>query len=163
MLAKPVVAEIQGAQMFLRTLGADYHDPHMVQAVIAWFRQESGGVKRVLYNNPFNIRPGIASSYSYGTWQGRVGLFLKFSSLSKGFGAAAIVLKKLAPSYGYGTVITAAKSGNPIRFLAALARSSWDGSHYGTTTSKNALTTRNHLVSLYYQIPLPVGRYLRTS
>lgn len=156
MLAKPSLAEIRGAQMFLRVLGADYRNRLMVKAVIAWFRQESGGISKVIRNNPFNIRPGVASPYANGIWRGRVGVFLSFSTLSKGFAAAAIVLKALAPRYGYGTVIIAARSGNPIRFLAALARSSWDATHYGTTTSANAMTTRNHLVALYRQIPTPV-------
>jgi hypothetical protein len=161
MLAKPNLAEIRGAQMFLRVLGADWHDPYMVKAVIAWFRQESGGVSKVIQNNPFNIRPGIASSYANGVWRGRVGLFLSFSTLTRGFAAAALVLKTLAPRYGYGTVIKAAQSGNALRFLAALALSSWDGSHYGTTSKASAYTTKNHLIVVYKQLPMPVGNYLR--
>jgi hypothetical protein len=158
MLAKPNTAEILGAQTFLRTLGADYKNRYMIKAVIAWFRQESGGVSKVLYNNPFNIRPGVATKYSYGTWQGRVGSFLKFSSLSKGFAAAAMTLRAIAPAYGYGTVITAAKSGNATRFLAALALSGWDGTHYGVDMNhrEEAFTTKNHLRDVYNQIPLPV-------
>jgi len=158
MLAKPNTAEILGAQMFLRVLGADYRSRYMVKAVIAWFRQESGGVSKVIHNNPFNIRPGAMSKYSNGTWQGRVGTFLSFSTLSKGFAAAAMLLRSLSPSYGYGTVIFAAKSGNAGRFLGAIALSSWDGSHYGVDMHhrEEALTTKNHLRALYNQIPLPV-------
>jgi len=162
MLAKPIVAEIRGAQMFLRVLGTDWHDPYMVKAVTAWFRQESGGVNKVIKNNAFNIRPGVASKYSNGTWPGRVGVFLAFPTLSKGFGAAALVLKTLAPYYGYGTVIKAAQNGNALKFLAALARSSWDASHYGVEDlAKDALSDKNHLIRLYKQIPLPEGNGLR--
>lgn len=158
MLAKPNTAEILGAQMFLRVLGADYKNRYMIKAVIAWFRQESGGISKVIHNNPFNIRPGSMSKYSDGTWQGNVGTFLSFSTLSKGFGAAAMLLKTLAPSYGYGAVIYAARNGNAGRFLGAIALSSWSGSHYGVDMhhKEEAYTTKNHLRDLYNQIPLPV-------
>jgi hypothetical protein len=158
MLAKPNTAEILGAQMFLRVLGANYKNTYMIKAVIAWFRQESGGVSKVIHNNPFNIRPGAMSKYSNGTWEGRVGIFLSFSTLPKGFAAAAMLLKRLAPSYGYGTVIKAAQGGNAGRFLGAIALSSWDGSHYGVNIlyKEQAYTTKNHLRALYNQIPLPV-------
>jgi len=155
MLVKPNAQEIAGAQVFLRALGADYKSRTMVKAVIAWFRQESGSIAKVYYNNPFNIRKGVASPYSSGI---RDGGFLKFATMSKGFGAAAIVLQRVGPGYGYGTVITAAKSGNPGRFLAAVALSGWDESHYGVDMNhrEQAFTTINHLRALYNQIPLPV-------
>ena len=158
MLAKPNAQEIAGAQLFLRVLGANYKNRYMVKAVIAWFRQESGGISKVIHNNPFNIRPGVASKYSNGTWPGREGVFLSFSTLSKGFAAAAVVLKSIAPSYGYGTIITAARSGNATRLLAAIALSGWDGSHYGVDMHhrEEAFTTKNHLRDVYNQIPLPV-------
>ena len=158
MLPRPNTAEILGAQTFLRVLGADYKNRYMVKAVVTWFRQETGGVSKVIHNNPFNIRPGVASKYSDGTWQGRVGTFLSFSTLSKGFAACAIALRSMAPYYGYGTVIIAAKSGNATRFLAALALSNWDGTHYGVDMNhrEEAFTTKNHLRDVYNQIPLPV-------
>ena len=155
MLVKPNAQEIAGAQTFLRALGADYKSRYMVKAVIAWFRQESGSIARVYYNNPFNIRRGAASPYSIGE---RTGGFLNFATMSKGFGAAAIVLQRVGPAYGYGTVITAAKSGNPGRFLAAVALSGWDQTHYGVDMAhrEEAFTTKNHLRAVYNQIPLPV-------
>jgi hypothetical protein len=146
-------AERRGSQAFLAALGVDWHDPYMVRAVTAWFRQESGGISRVIGNNPFNIRPGVASSISNGTRPGGVGVFLTFSSLNRGFTAAAMVLKELAPRYGYGTVVTAARRRQAIGFLAALANSSWDAAHYGCTPA-TARTRDNHLVNVYKDIPL---------
>lgn len=160
MLAKPIVAEVRGAQMFLRVLGADWHDPYLVRAVVAWFRQESGSVARVVGNNPFNIRPGVASKYASGTRRGRVGSFLVFRRLSRGFGGAALVLRTLAPTYGYGRVIEEARAGDALGFLAALALSSWDASHYGATAA-TARSKANHLIGVYASLPLPQGRGLR--
>jgi hypothetical protein len=132
---RATAAEIAGARAFLRVVGADTRNPALVRAVVAWFRCESGSVSRVVGNNPFNIRPGVASKYANGTRRGRVGVFLTFRTLPRGFMAAGVVLKALAPSYGYGTVLRRLREGNAEGFLFALARSSWDAGHYGLPAS----------------------------
>lgn len=142
---RATTAEIAGARAFLRYLGADWRDPDLVRAVVAWFRCESGSVKRVVGNNPFNIRPGVASPYASGVRKGRVGVFLMFSSLPRGFMAAGVVLRKLAPRYGYGTVLRRLRAKDAQGFLVALARSSWDAGHYGAP--------RNRLTEVYRMIP----------
>jgi hypothetical protein len=59
-------------------------------AVAAWFIQESGGLSRVIGNNPFNIR---SSPLQSGTRKSRGnGHFAVFSSMAKGFEAAAWLL-----------------------------------------------------------------------
>lgn len=144
------VSEVKGAQAFLRAIGADWHSKLLIVAVVAWFRQESGSVKGVIGNNPFNIRPGVASSLASGRRRSSGGgWFLVFPDLETGFIAAAKVLMSLAPSYGYGLVIAALKAGRPVDFLVALALSSWDQAHYGGVA--NAATIGNHLIKLYSQ------------
>lgn len=65
-------------------------DPNLIMAVAAWFMQESGGLSRVIGNNPFNIRDSPLQS---GTRQTRGnGHFAVFSSMAKGFEAAAYLL-----------------------------------------------------------------------
>jgi hypothetical protein len=143
---RATAAEIAGARAFLRVAKADTTNPELVRAVVAWFRCESGSVSRVVGNNPFNIRPGVASKYACGVRKGRVGVFLVFASLPRGFMAAAAVLMALAPRYGYGTVLRRLRAGNATGFLDALARSSWDAGHYG-------LPERNRLREVYRLIP----------
>jgi hypothetical protein len=143
---------MRAARRFLRVFGADTRNNDLVLAVVAWFRQESGSVSRVIGNNPFNIRPGAASKYASGTRRGRVGGFLTFTTFDRGFMAAAVVLRALAPAYGYGLVIKAARAGDPIGFLAALARSSWSSSHYGARNAVVARTPTNHLVAVYLSL-----------
>lgn len=79
-------------------------DPNLIMAVAAWFMQESGGIGKVIGNNPFNIRESPLQS---GTRQTRGnGNFAVFSSLAKGFEAAAYLLlhggfgNKQVPIYG---------------------------------------------------------------
>jgi hypothetical protein len=153
--------EVTYAIVFLRYLGADYHNNEMIRAVVAWFRQEGGLGANLIGNNPFNIRPGVASRLSSGvrTSTKGNGKFLIFATLTKGIQAAALVLKELAPHYGYGAVIRAAKAGEAVEFLAALALSSWDSAHYGVVgvDSNNQpsgpagfpYTTQNHLIQRY--------------
>ena len=154
MLPTPIVAEIRGAQMFLRKLGADWHDPHMAKAVIAWFRQESGSVAKVIGNNPFNVRPGAASKYANGVTSAN---YLVFPTLNRGFGATAAVLL----NGRYNRVVRAARNGDAIGFLAALARSPWSASRYGVRTYAEARTTTNHLVAVYAALPMPERKGLR--
>lgn len=134
------------AQRVLRKLGADPLKPAMVRAVVAWFRQESGLLSRVVGNNPFNIKAGAASKLSSGTSSNG---FLIFPSMAVGFEAAAAVLLAGAPAHGYGTVLTAVRNNDALQFLAALARSQWSESHYGWVPGANPRDTTNHLVAGY--------------
>jgi len=148
MAVMPSEVELFGARAFLRYLGAP-ETREMQVAVVAWYRQESGSIQKIIGNNPFNIKKGAASYLSVGE---RKGGFLIFPSLARGFKAAAIVIEDLAPAYGYGTVILAAMSGNPIRFLGALANSSWSESHYGVLARAFPMGLDNHLVVVYREI-----------
>jgi hypothetical protein len=83
-------------------------DPNLIMAVAAWFVQESGGLSRVIGNNPFNIRYSPLQS---GTRKSKGnGSFAVFSSMAKGFEAAAYLLmhggfgNKKVPIYGYRIV-----------------------------------------------------------
>lgn len=134
------VAETSAARAFLTYLSADPNNRGMVQAVVAWFRQESGSLSRVIGNNPFNIRSSpLASSYRQTRSNGR---FAIFPSLDVGFRAAARLLLSMGERYGYGAVVRAARAGNPRDFLMALALSSWDAGHYG-------MPKVNHLIDVY--------------
>lgn len=147
--------ETRGAEAFLRYLGDDWHNKALVLAVVAWFRQESGSISKVVGNNPFNIRPGVATKWSSGVRRSKRpggGYFLIFPDLDTGFRAAALVLKTLAPSYGYGQVLKALKDTSknaPLYFLGALAMSKWDSAHYGVLTAENQFTLQNHLIVVY--------------
>jgi len=87
----------------------DNKDINLIMAVAAWFTQESTGLSRVIGNNPFNIRDSPLQS---GTRQSRNGNghFAVFSSMAKGFEAAAYLLihggfgNKKVPIYGVRVV-----------------------------------------------------------
>jgi hypothetical protein len=155
--------ETQAAQAFLRYAGADSHNNYLILAVVAWFHAESGGLSGVIGNNPFNIRPGIASKLSsgYRVSKNGNGRFLIFPTLDAGFRAAALVLTALAPSYGYGLVLKALKRGSAVDFLVALALSQWDAGHYGVHNGDNAADPNdNNLLRIYsrysgLQLPPP--------
>ena len=133
-------------------------DIYLISAVGAWFYQESGGAKRVIGNNPFNIRPGMVSFMANGVRVSRNGngKFLVFASLTKGFEAAAYLLMHANKAYGYQLALNALKNGGnqaAYDFLAALAMSSWDAAHYGAhdwVTAYNPAT--NHLLRVYASI-----------
>lgn len=158
-------AESRAAITFLKYLNRhynkqiNYNDTFLILAVGAWMQQESGGLKNVIGNNPFNIRfSPFASGYRITKNNGR---FAVFASLSKGLEAAAYLLmhvghgagSKDLDSYGYRLALNALKRGGNQAandFLAALARSSWDTSHYGTTDWMTAYDPKvNHLLRVY--------------
>lgn len=133
-------------------------DSLLIAAVSAWFHQESGGIKSVIGNNPFNIRPGMTSFLSNGyrvSTQGN-GKFLTFASMSRGFEAAAYLLIHGSKTYGYQTAINGLRKGGnqgATDFLAALAASSWDAAHYGTHNWADAYNPKkNHLLRNYLAI-----------
>ncbi len=145
-MANVTTIEAPLAQGLLRNLGADPLKPAMVRAAVAWFRQESGNLSRVISDNPFNIKPGAASKLATGT---DARGFLVFPSMAAGWQAAALVITAGAPDHGYGTVLTAARRNDALQFLAQLARSQWSESHYGWVPGANARDTTNHLVANY--------------
>lgn len=159
-------AESQAAIAFLKYLHDHYskqinpNDTYLIMAVGAWIMQESGGIKRVLGNNPFNIRDS-PFAIGYRQTKNGNGHFAIFRTVADGLRAAAYLLmhggfgkgSKDADAYGYRLAINALKHGGNQAandFLAALAMSSWDAAHYGTTDWMTAYDpTRNHLLRVY--------------
>jgi hypothetical protein len=115
------------------------NDVFLISAIASWERQESGGLSRVIGNNPFNIRKSPLQSGSRLSRNGN-GHFAIFSSMAKGFEAAAYLLIHgggAKDAYGYRTALNALKHGGnqaAVDFLAALAMSSWDAAHYGASS-----------------------------
>ena len=124
--------------------------------------QESGGLSKVIGNNPFNIRNSPLQSGQRTTKNN--GKFAVFSSLEKGLQAAAYLLmnggkgtgKKDIDAYGYRLALNALKVGgnqSAVDFLAALAMSKWDVAHYGATDWLTAFDPKkNHLLNVYTSI-----------
>lgn len=162
-MAKTVVsyAETQAIQAFLTYLNKHFSksinpkDTFLIIAVSTWFHQESGGLKNVIGNNPFNIRPGMTSfmSNGYRVSKNGNGKFLTFATIAKGFEAAAYLLIHGNKAYGYQLALNAMKKGGnqgAFEFLAAMAMSSWDGAHYGAANWQEAFDPKqNHLLALY--------------
>lgn len=127
---------IVDAQHFLGILNAKGaqipNTPQMQYALLAWLNHENGAP-----TNPLGI-------------EGSNGKFANFGSLSNAFDASASLL---TTSSNYKGVISAGRTGDPTKFLTALAQSPWDGGfsstsgHYGTVTAPY----RNSLISLYNQ------------
>jgi len=167
-MAKAVVsyAEAKAVMAFLGYLQKHYSksinpkDQFLIIAVTAWFHQESGGLKNVIGNNPFNIRDSPLQSGTRQSKNGN-GHFAVFSSMARGFEAAAYLLihgghgsgTKDADSYGYRLALNAMKKGGnqgAWEFLAALAMSSWDAGHYGSQNWTEAFSEKtNHLLRVY--------------
>lgn len=87
----------------------DYKDTNLIMAVAAWFVQESGGMSRVIGNNPFNIRSSPLQSGTRKSRNGN-GSFAVFATMAKGWEAAAYLLmhggygNKKVPIYGYHVI-----------------------------------------------------------
>lgn len=154
-------AEASASQAFLGYLNKHYSklinpkDTFLIIAITAWFHQESGSLRNVIGNNPFNIRPGMTSFMSNGfrVSKNGNGKFLTFATMEKGFEAAAYLLMHGNKAYGYQLAINALKNGGNQAandFLAALAMSSWDAAHYGATDWTSAYDPKsNHLLRTY--------------
>lgn len=158
-----VVAERQAAQAFLRAIGANWQNNDLIYAVVAWMRQESGGIKSIIGNNPFNLRPGkdidqdlVAGIRMSKNGNGR---FLIFVSLAAGLTATAQRLLRAGADWRhYDRIIRAFRSGSALDALTAIALSAWDAGHYGYHPGDPI--TNNHLVRVYasftgMQIPKP--------
>lgn len=138
------------ASTFLRALGAP-DTAGMRRAVAIWLKFESGGT--VTGNNPWNLHSGAPCTQAKGFCAGQGSLpgqignryagpgdrnVAVFSTMDAGVKASANNLLRLAPSYGYGRVISQARAGNPIGFLSALQASSWSAGHYSYSKLVNA-------------------------
>jgi len=133
---------------FLKALKGDYQNVYLITAVVAWLRQESGGLSRVIGNNPFNLRPGADDArFRSGirTSRNGNGRFSMYATLAKGAQAAANRLLKAGNDYrGYAPIVKAVRGNYSKRpedqqlqardFLKAVAMSKWDASHYGAVT-----------------------------
>lgn len=129
------VSQGEIASAFLRELGAP-DNAVMRRAVIAWMRAESGMTIRA--NNPWNMTIGAAQETGIktcGSWKSQSSglVFAAFCSPQDGARASARLLLHGGNDWrGYGRVVAAARKGDPIGFLNALAHSAWDGGRYGT-------------------------------
>lgn len=143
----------QVSEMFLRALGAPTTEG-MKRAVSIWLKFESGG--RVIGNNPWNLHSGTPCTADKGFCPGQGNLpgqignryagpgdrnVAVFDTLEHGTQASANNLTRLAPSYGYGKVITEARKGNPLGFLTALQSSQWSAGHYSYSKLVTAFTS----------------------
>lgn len=153
------VKEVAGAIAFLQYLHADWHNNYLILAVVAWLHAESGGLKNVIGNNPFNLRPGKDDlKFRSGIRRSKKGngYFSVYKSMEAGFRAAANRLLTLRAKYGYGLIVTSAQAvrGNTAAeqqsvaqdFLYAIALSAWDASHYGITNND---PTTSHLYRIW--------------
>lgn len=133
------------ASAFLKELGAP-DNTAMRLAVIAWLRAESGS--NIIGNNPWNLRPGgDDASFRSGTRTSinGNGTFSVYPDPLTGARAAAHRLAAAGHDWRkYDAIVSAARKGNPIDFLNALAASAWDAGRYGT---KNG--GRNKLLIVY--------------
>lgn len=122
------------ARVFLRELGANENNAAMRLAVRAWLKMESGNA--IIGNNPWNNRPGNDDAdYRSGTRTSinGNGVFSVYPTIEAGTKAAAQRLLRAGNDWRrYDRIVTAARQGNPINFLNALAASAWDAGRYGT-------------------------------
>lgn len=147
------VDEGQVASVFLREVGAP-DTPMMRKAVIAWLRKESGS--NIIGANPWNISlaaaRGTGVSICGERTHSRTGQkFAVYCNVTDGTKAAARLLQSgLRPgdTRGYGGVIEGARSGDPLRFLDALARSKWSADRYGGPANNSLLSVYRSVTGL---------------
>jgi len=155
-----VVAEVKAAQAFLKAIGASPTNTDLIYAVVSWMRQESGSLKNVVGNNPFNLRPGkdIDEKLIAGIRKSGNGRFLIFKSLEDGLIATAQRLLRAGNDWrGYGLVVRALRHGSSLDFITAISLSAWDAAHYGY---KAPDVTTSHIYRIYatftgLQLPKP--------
>jgi hypothetical protein len=120
---KPTSYDI--AKSLISKLGGDPNNAGMVRAVAIWLRFENSTITG---NNPWNIRgSGPCGSHYFG----KNGPFHTYCSLDEGLTATANLLKG---ADHYKPIVTAVRSGKPLDFLMAVARSPWSAGHYGGGT-----------------------------
>lgn len=129
-MANYTTADAKDLLGHLNAHGAGIPDtPQMEQAILAWMKQESGPKY-----NPLNIMGGFSTGGHH---------VIQYSSPSAGYEATA---KLLTSSKNYTGVIAAGRTGDPLAFLNAVAKSPWDAAHYGINSKTNPV---NHLISVY--------------
>lgn len=165
--AKTSKAEVSFALSFLKYAGVrnPQGNAYLLLAVIAWLRQESGGLGRVIGNNPFNIRSSPFAS-GYRTSRGN-GKFAIFKSLDAGARATIALLKSDGANgwRGYGRIMRTLRMGTggsaeqqrdqAIQFLTAVALSRWDAAHYGSMVGQDIGTydgRKNHLIQVWSRL-----------
>jgi hypothetical protein len=152
--------------------------PLMRTAVQVWMRKE--GLSSNTRNNPWNLHGGAPCEHPShrceggGTHKGQIArAFVSiddqnvaiFATLDDGIAASAanlVNLGKKDKSTRYEAVVAAARAGDPVRFLNALAVSKWSANRYGTKNGgENALIniwndlTGRHDDPLSYKTPGP--------
>jgi hypothetical protein len=148
-MAVATTREVAAAQAFLKYLHAKWQDHHLILAVVAWMRKESG--HNIIGNNPLNLRPGTDDAkFRSGVRKTKNGngYFSVYASVEAGMEAAAYrLLHGRGDPKGWRLIVNAAHLGDPIEFLNALALSHWAGnSHYGYD-GRDART--NSVVNIY--------------
>lgn len=174
----------QVAKAFLAAIPAP-QTPVMIAAVSAWTIHELGWTPTITGNNPWNLhagrdcpttsRAGIMglnpSQALKGPLTGQIGnryagpgdrSVAIFDTLAHGVAASVQnLVRPWAPAesvaYGYDHVLATAKSGDPLAFLDALAKSSWSEGRYKVDASKPAGGTNNGLVALYRTLQAPTN------
>jgi hypothetical protein len=157
----PTTDSQTAAKDFLKALGAPT-SAVMIRAVQAWLRAEGS---TIIGNNPWNLHSGTpchsASGYcpGNGNLPGQIGNryagkgdqnVAVFSSLNAGAKASAVNLTSHGNDWtGYGRVVDAARAGDPIAFLNALARSAWSGGRYKINPGAPPGGTNNKLIAYY--------------
>lgn len=122
--------------------------PEMIAAATAWAFHEGGN--KVTANNPWNLH-GVKGNYgglAIGDWYAGSGdvHVAKFATLEDGVQAAVMNLRAHGSDFAhYDAVLAAAKTGDGLAFLDALARSAWSAGRYGGPE-------HNALVPLYRTI-----------
>jgi hypothetical protein len=152
----------QVARLFLAAIPAP-QTPEMIAAVSAWELQELGTVPKITANNPWNLH-GVKGDYgglATGDWYAGPGdvHVAVFATLADGVKASVMNLRAHGSDFAkYDKVLAAAKSGDPIAFLDALAASAWSAGRYGT---KNG--GANTLVAIYRTLALPAPAQAPTT
>lgn len=159
--------EVSFALSFLKYAGVKFpeRNAYLLLAVIAWLRQESGGIGRVIGNNPFNIRSSPYAS-GYRISRNGNGRFAIFKTLDAGARATVALLKSDGANgwRGYGRIMRSILHGGgsetadrdqAIQFLTAIALSRWDAAHYGSMVGQDVGTydgTKNHLIQVWMKL-----------
>ena len=138
-MAKTIVtiAEQKYATVFLQYLHDHYSkainpkDALLVEAVISWLHDESTSLAKIRKNNPFNLKSPDSVRIAAGKKRIVKGTTITYSSLTKGFQAAAklLITGDTGGTKGYALALNALKQGGNSgawNFLVALAMSKFD-------------------------------------
>jgi hypothetical protein len=144
------ISSYEVARRFIIALGGNPNNTALVRAVAIWMRFENSNI---VGNNPWNLHSGEACDATrkycpgQGNLPGQIGNryagpgdrnVAVFATLDDGIRANANNLIRLAPSYGYGKVISEVREGDALGFLVAMQNSNWSAGHYGYAKLVNA-------------------------